>query len=90
MADPNSTIISNNRTVSEVKRDISGLQEELTKEKAYEEIYHLFHDKFEFSVKVYFPLQFEALRKMYCGSYNDFLHSIFRSDLWEDNSGGKS
>ena len=27
---------------------------------------------------------------MYCGSYNDFLHSIFRSDLWEDNSGGKS
>ena len=27
---------------------------------------------------------------MYCGSYNDFLQSIFRSDLWEDNSGGKS
>ena len=66
------------------------LQEELCIEKAHDEIYHLYHDKMEFSVKVYFPIQFEALRKMYCGSYNDFLHSIFRSDLWEDNSGGKS
>jgi 1-phosphatidylinositol-3-phosphate 5-kinase len=44
----------------------------------------------DFSVKIYFSNQFEALRKIYCGSYNDFVHSIFRSEVWSDNSGGKT
>ena len=44
----------------------------------------------DYFVKVYCPKQFEALRKLYCGPYNEFLHSVFSSDLWKDNSGGKS
>lgn len=54
------------------------------------EIHHLFHKSLDFSVKIYFPNQFEALRKVYCGSYTDFLHSIYRSEIWKDNSGGKT
>ena len=50
----------------------------------------MYHEKLDFMVKVYCPKHFEALRKLYCGSYNDFLHSTFRSDVWKDNSGGKS
>ena len=50
----------------------------------------MYHEKLDFMVKVYCPKHFEALRKLYCGSYNDFLHSTFRSDVWTDNSGGKS
>ena len=59
-------------------------------EKAYEEIYHLYHEKIEFSVKIFFPTQFEALRRIYCGSFYQFLQSFFRSDVWKDNSGGKT
>lgn len=54
------------------------------------EIHHLFHKSLDFSVKIYFPNQFEALRKVYCGSYTDFVHSIFRSEIWKDNTGGKT
>ena len=84
-------MMSNTRSESVMRRaEGGGPSEKLDVEMAHDEIYHLYHEKLEFSVKVYFPIKFEALRKMYCGSYNDFLHSIFRSDLWEDNSGGKS
>jgi hypothetical protein len=87
------TMLTNkqDRTESSIRKiESSALNENISAEKAHDEIFHLYHDKMEFTVKVYFPTQFEALRKMYCGSYNNFLHSIFRSDLWEDNSGGKS
>lgn len=50
----------------------------------------MFHKPLDFSVKIYFPNQFEALRKVYCGSYTDFIHSVFRSEVWKDNSGGKT
>ena len=56
----------------------------------HNEIYHLFHKPLDFNVKVYFPNQFEALRKVYCGSYTDFLQSIYKSEIWSDNSGGKT
>ena len=62
----------------------------LTHENAYRDIYHIFHERMDYFVKVYCPKQFEALRKLYCGSYNGFLQSTFRSDIWKDNSGGKS
>ena len=61
-----------------------------THEEAYSQMYHVYHEKVDFCVKVYCPKHFEALRKLYCGSYNSFLHSVFRSELWADNSGGKS
>jgi len=54
------------------------------------EIYHLFHEQFEFSVRVYFPGHFEALKKIYCGGYSDFIQSFAESHYWKDNSGGKS
>ena len=53
-------------------------------------MYHLFHEKIEILIRVYFPAQFEALRKLYCGPYNEFLQSIFRAEIWADNSGGKT
>ena len=62
----------------------------MTHDQAYRDIYHIYHEKLDYFVKVYCPKQFEALRKLYCGPYNDFLHSVFRSDIWKDNSGGKS
>lgn len=83
---------NNRNSGEEAKKDtsIKKFQKMLTHEAAYREIYHIYHQKLEFMVKVYCPKQFEALRKLYCGSYNDFLHSVFRSDVWKDNSGGKS
>lgn len=62
----------------------------ISQENAYRDIYHIFHERMDYFVKIYCPKQFEALRKLYCGPYNDFIHSVFRSDLWKDNSGGKS
>jgi hypothetical protein len=32
--------------------------------------FHFFHDRLDFTVRVYFPGKFEALRKLYCGQYN--------------------
>ena len=44
------------RSDSIVKRlDNTGISEDISAEKARDEIYHLYHDKMEFSVKVYFP-----------------------------------
>lgn len=57
---------------------------------AYNDIYHIFKERLDFSVKVYCPSQFEALRKLYCGAYKDFIMGICESAFWEDNSGGKS
>ena len=53
-------------------------------------IYHYFHDRLDFTVRVYFPGKFEALRKMYCGSYDSVLNSIVKSRTWGECSGGKS
>mmetsp|Transcript_42701 Transcript_42701/g.41023 ORF Transcript_42701/g.41023 Transcript_42701/m.41023 type:complete len:184 (-) Transcript_42701:372-923(-) len=50
----------------------------------------MFQEKIEYQVKVFFPSQFEALRKLYAGSYENFIHSIFKSNHWHDNTGGKS
>lgn len=30
------------------------------------------------------------MRKLYTGSYENFIHSIFKSEFWHDVSGGKS
>ena len=62
----------------------------LSRQHAYKEVYHLYHEEFEFSVKVLYPGQFEALRKIYCGSYQQFIRSIFESHFWKDNTGGKT
>lgn len=56
----------------------------------HSDVYHRFHPSLDFNVKIYFPNQFEALRKVYCGSYVDFIKSIYKSEIWKDNSGGKS
>ena len=41
-------------------------------------------------VRVYFPGKFEALRKLYCGDYDQVLKSIAHSKVWAENTGGKS
>jgi len=46
-------------------------------------------DELEFEVTIYFPKKFEALRKFYCGSHEDFIKSIMKTKDWADNSGGK-
>ena len=33
-------------------------------------IYTMFYSKADMSIKLYFPSHFEALRKLYCGSYD--------------------
>jgi 1-phosphatidylinositol-3-phosphate 5-kinase len=38
---------------------------------------------------VYYPKRFEALRRFYCGTHNDFLKSIFKARSWAA-SGGKA
>ena len=42
------------------------------------------------NVIIYFPKQFEALRTIYCETYNEFILSISKSKNWIDVSGGKS
>ena len=64
--------------------------ESFTKQVAWSEIHHLYHEKIDFTVKVYSPTPFEALRKLYCGPYHSFIKSVFASDMWRNNSGGKS
>ena len=83
---------TNTLTKSQTKREASmkDYTKTITHENAYRDIYHIFHERMDYFVRIYCPKQFEALRKLYCGPYNDFLHSIFRSDIWTDNSGGKS
>ena len=43
----------------------------------------------EFKLKVLFPKQFQALRRFYCGTHNDFIKSIFKVEEWA-TSGGKT
>ncbi|CAI2382914.1 unnamed protein product [Moneuplotes crassus] len=47
-------------------------------------------DHLDFEVTIYFPKKFEALRKFYCGSHEDFIKSIMKTSHWHDNSGGKT
>lgn len=54
------------------------------------EIYHMYNEEVQFTVKVYFPGHFEALRKIYCGGYSNFIQSFMESHYWKDNTGGKS
>jgi len=44
----------------------------------------------DYEIRIYFPLKFEAFRKLYLDSYTDFVKSICTTDDWSDNSGGKS
>jgi len=44
---------------------------------------------FEFEVKILFPMQFEALRRQYCGTHTDWIKSILRTKPWE-TTGGKT
>ena len=46
--------------------------------------------KSEIEIKIYFPRQFEALRIVYCSTYEDLLVSMMESDVWKNVSGGKS
>lgn len=46
-------------------------------------------DKYDFEVNIYFPSQFEALRKFYCGTFDEVLHSVFSSGSFKAR-GGKS
>ena len=41
-------------------------------------------------ITVYYPRQFEALRIIYCATYNEFILSIAKSLSWQNVSGGKS
>jgi hypothetical protein len=43
----------------------------------------------EIDIKIYFPRQFEALRIVYCSTYEDLLASMLESEVW-NVSGGKS
>lgn len=51
---------------------------------------NLGEEKLDFEVTIYFPKKFEALRKFYCGSHEDFIKSIMKTEDWADNSGGKT
>lgn len=44
----------------------------------------------DYEIRIYFPLKFEAFRKLYLDSYTDFIKSICTTDDWSDNEGGKS
>ena len=50
----------------------------------------LFHDRTDISIKLYFPSHFQALRKIYCGSFDNQNEQMFKSKFWSDNTGGKS
>ena len=51
---------------------------------------NLGEENIDFEVTIYFPKKFEALRKFYCGSHEDFIKSIMKTKNWADVSGGKT
>jgi hypothetical protein len=44
----------------------------------------------ECEIMIYFPRQFEALRISYCATYDEFILSIAKSNVWSNVTGGKS
>lgn len=42
------------------------------------------------SITAYYPKQFESIRILYCSSYENFITSISKSNVWSTVSGGKS
>ena len=44
----------------------------------------------EFIIKIYHPIQFQALRELYCSTYKEFILSMRKTYTWENVSGGKS
>jgi len=53
-------------------------------------VHSLFYHKVDIGTKVYYPSHFQALRKLYCGSFNAQNEQMFKSSFWTDNTGGKS
>lgn len=46
--------------------------------------------KVDYELKVFFPKKFEALRRFYCGSQNDFIESLIQTQEWTTVTGGKT
>lgn len=44
----------------------------------------------KFDVSVLYPLQFHILRSLYGVKHQEFIQSLALSEVWEDNTGGKS
>jgi hypothetical protein len=65
-------------------------EEKVSLKDAHNIVYHQYNESFSFTCSLYFPGKFEALRKLYCGSYESVIQSIMRSKVWTENSGGKS
>jgi len=64
---------------------------QLTEKYKSKKVFTILNDEnIDFEVTIYFPKKFEALRKFYCGSHEDFIKSIMTTSLWQDNSGGKT
>ena len=43
-----------------------------------------------FELTVYYANKFEAMRRYYVGSIDEFVNSVAKSSSWSENSGGKS
>lgn len=43
----------------------------------------------EFKLKILYPKKFQALRRFYCGTHNDFIKSIMKVEAWAA-TGGKT
>ena len=62
---------------------------QITEKDKRQKVIDFLNDDLEFEVTIYFPKKFEALRRFYWGSHEDFIKSIMTTTDWADNSGGK-
>ena len=44
----------------------------------------------ECTIKIFFTIQFQAFRELYCSNFKDFILSMRKINLWKNVSGGKS
>ncbi len=96
--DLNNFLYLSNNKIQQIKKDL----QELLRDR-YEELSKKF-TKFpkanffdkekaatqDLKITSFYPKQFEALRILYCASYNEFLNAINKSHEWSSVTGGKS
>jgi hypothetical protein len=77
---------TNDMVITPAQPPVHHLSEKYKSKKVFT---NLQEENLDFEVTIYFPKKFEALRKFYCGSHEDFIKSIMKTSDWADNSGGK-
>lgn len=83
---------TNNYDLNNRRKDsyFSGGVSELRKGADFARALHEAENPTVFELTVYYANKFEAMRRYYIGSIDEFVNSVANSSSWSENSGGKS